>query len=73
MTKGEKNFRRQWSLCYEEIKEGVVCLPARLFFLLYGSHEVFIGSGDALTTARSIANDTSASNAFTNVKPEHDF
>lgn len=48
-------------------------LLTRLFLWLSGLHEVFIGSWDAFTTSRSITNDTTATDAFTDIEPEHHF
>ena len=38
-----------------------------------GLHEVFVGSWDSFTSARSVTDDASASDTFTNVEPEHHF
>ena len=40
---------------------------------LNGSHKIFIWSWDAFTTTRSITDDTTTTNTFANIKPEHHF
>ena len=38
-----------------------------------GLHEVFVGSWDAFTSARSVPDDATAADTFTDVEPEHHF
>ena len=76
MTKGRKEPRR-WSLCYEW-RGGRALLLASLDWSTSeigfdGLHEVFVGSWDSFTSARSVADDATAPDTFTDVEPEHYF
>lgn len=46
-------------------------LLTRLCVWISGLHEVFVGSWDAFTTSRSITNDATTTNTFTNIEPKH--